>query len=118
MKETIETLKDSDVVVFVPSHLYANTSILYLEKCNRALYTTRDTFYENKDGFVSSLSEDRPLYMMYLWPTYANDDTNEQMMSILKDFEDYGVTTLNDSPKNHGAKLVAGVGGHVLIRLR
>ncbi|MBO4374651.1 MAG: hypothetical protein J5829_06055 [Lachnospiraceae bacterium] len=118
ISEAPDIFNGADVMIVVPNHFYANHSTLFLGSCNRIFYTTRDTFYENTDWFADSLSDDRPLYLLYLWPPYADSNVNSDMLDFLKDLEDLGVTTINANPKNHGAKLVAGIGGHALLRLR
>ena len=118
IKEATDTFYDSDVMVVVPNHYAVNSSLLYFEKSNQVFYTTQKTFYENKDWFIHGLSNDKPLYLMYYWSSYDNKTTKSDMDDLLVDLEKSGITTINDSPKNHGAKLIAGINGHVLIRLR
>ncbi len=118
MQEITETLADSDVMILVPNHYSSNDSILYMEKCDRVFYTTGDSFYENRDSFFHGLSDGRPLYLLYYWPAYANESTNSDMLKVLKDLKENGATTINDSAEYHGAQPVAGLSGHVLLRLR
>lgn len=118
MKEAADTIEGSDVMVFIPGYYVVNNSLLYMEKCDRVFYTTKDTFRDDSDIFVSGLSDDKPLYMMYYWPAYNNETTDSDLQDMLKFLKESGITTVSDNPQNHGAELIAGVGGHLLIKLR
>ena len=118
IKNVSETLAGSDVVIFVPNHHTAIKSTLYLKDCDKIFYTTEEYFYDNIEYFIQGLSKDKPLYMLYYWPTYNNADTNSKLLILLKDLENASITTLNDNRKNYGAKPIAGINGHALFRLR
>ena len=112
-------INGSDIIVFSQNY-YAgvNLGLLYLENSDRVFFTTDYTYNKNMNKIISGLSEEKTLYMLYLWPAYTANDTKQQLLNILKNFEDYGITTINDTPKNYGAKLIEGFGGFVLIQLR
>ncbi|MCR5650727.1 MAG: hypothetical protein K6F86_06040 [Lachnospiraceae bacterium] len=119
MREAIETFTDSDVLVFTPDHYTANASTFYLEKCNQVFYTTKGTFFDNKDTFKIGLSKNKPLYLLYFWPAYNNQNAKSELFDLLKVLQENGITTMDvEGKNNHGAQLIAGVGGHVLLRLR
>ena len=118
MKEATALFAGSDVLVFVPGYPFVNNSVLYLRDSDKVFYTTIDSFPENKDSFISGLSDDKTLYMLYCWPSFDNGNSNEDMLSMLRILKSSGMITADESEQYFGAEPIAGIGGHVLFRLQ